>query len=216
VRWRNWWSIVVTVGLFAAGIGIFLLASRVTVLDGDLDDARTALEAARRTSENMSEGVVETTEDLESLTTELEAARAKVAELRAIVERQRAELESKQESIRNARGCGADPHLELVPEAAAIGRRVVVLVDCVPRDWSEGNGLLLLRDFTSADCNFVGGGGRVPLKDNGRGRGQMVIPATGICAGSAQGHRVTPGEYRIALGCRKCITNATLVVRQRS
>lgn len=120
--------------------------------------------------------------------------------------------------VPDAAGCTGGPVVELKPRAAPAGTRVRIRGRCFEphldlRD--SGYRIILVRPFSAPrECELVAAG-RQRLRVDGQGiaRGFFVVPRRGHCFQRDYGRRVTPGRYRLAIGCRPCHVAAFRVRR---
>jgi len=94
-----------------------------------------------------------------------------------------------------------------VPNHGPPGTNVAIFGDCFrSRHWNHGYGIFLLRQFTEPrECEVIAGKDVMFSVDrDGRGTGEMTVPARGHCFQRNYSRRLTPGWYHVGAGCHAC------------
>lgn len=98
--------------------------------------------------------------------------------------------------------------MTLRPERGPAGTRIRIRGRCFdPRqDHAFAYGVLLIREFTRPrECELIAGGRqRFRVAADGTARGHVVVPASGDCFQRRYRRRLTPGRYRMSIGCHAC------------
>ncbi len=131
----------------------------------------------------------------------------RVQELQKDVARLRA-VNANAQTCAGSRTPYGGPHLSLVPRAGPPGMRVTIVGDCFrSRHWNHGYGLFLIRVFRSPrSCEIIAGGPFSLKVDKSGASGFFTVPSSGSCFQEEYGRRVTPGLYRLGVGCHACTT----------
>ena len=168
------------------------LLDRIASLEGELDEARAALQE----QESLGVAGQERLEVLESENRDLRNCATKA----------------------HPRG---RPRVTLLPSHGTPGTRVEVVGHCfTSRFWKakkpgKGTGIGLWTQLDSAGnpnpglrrgrCELVAGrAGSFQIAADGRLRGSFVVPANGRCVNSKDSNQMVPGRYNLVVGCRGC------------
>jgi hypothetical protein len=105
--------------------------------------------------------------------------------------------------------------VRVVPRHGPVGTRVRVSGRCFRRRWDAGYGIFLLRQFTKPlECELIAGGAfRFRVNRARVGRGWFKVAHDGACFQHRYRRRVTPGPYRVGLGCHACLVARFRVTR---
>lgn len=187
--------------LLASGAALTAAAFRIDSLSEDLTAAENKLKALPPSP--TADGTERT-----SLEAALTGAEREIAELRR--------------RLRDAQTCAdqhgsyGGPHVWAVPDHGPPGTRVTIVGDCFKsRDWNFGYGIFLIRHFFKPqECEVIAGADPFELEVDRQGRSQgfFTVPSRGGCFQHDYDRRVTPGVYRIGIGCHACATAAAFRV----
>ena len=105
-----------------------------------------------------------------------------------------------------AREC--QPVVSLTPQRGPEGTRIRIRGRCFDpaHDYDSAYGVLLIRQFTRPrECELIAGGRqRFEVDADGTATGYVVVAARGNCFQRRYRRRVTPGRYRMSIGCHAC------------
>lgn len=197
---------------------VFLVAGASWLFLEQREELTSVRERVHRLEERAttsSKVLVRSTDEMERLTEQLDRANQKVSN-----------LESR---ARGMQTCGRAsqpfPHLTVIPSQAAIGERVSVVGDCFVGPWRDFEccgpyGLFLIREISGgsgASCELIAGGPHeLSIEGPGRRAGFLTVPRSGDCfQGGGTRKELSPGLYRVGIGCHACITEETLRITQR-
>lgn len=108
-------------------------------------------------------------------------------------------------SVGRTRACAEGPRLVAIPRAASVGARVTLEGSCFQREWNFGYGIFLIRDFERPECELIAAAEhRFRVRRDGSAVGYMIVPSEGDCFQRSSTRFVTPGRYRIGVGCHAC------------
>lgn len=113
-------------------------------------------------------------------------------------------------------GCRG-PRVRISPTEGPVGTRVQIRGSCFEHDWDFGYGVFLNREFQDPQrCELIAGGeARLRVNKRGEARGYLIVPSDGACfQGQGRRRAVSPGGYRLGIGCHACITEATFRVTE--
>lgn len=189
---------ILTLVALTSGTALIAAGFRIHSLNKDLASAESSLEALAT-----AEGA-----ERSNLEAAVKDAEREIADLRR-------QLRDEQ-SCADQHGSYGGPHVWAVPDHGPPGTRVTLVGDCFKsRDWDHGYGIFLIRQFFKPrECEIIAGADPFELEvDNqGRAQGFLTVPSRGACFQNDYGRSLTPGEYRIGIGCHACATAATFRV----
>jgi hypothetical protein len=199
------WVIAIAAVVVAASTGTFWATTRIQSLDQDLSTAGQTESDLRR----QARALKDVNEALRDRLVQMQQAIADVSTNRQDLARR----------YRDVRNCvsrsnpDGGPVAALIPNHGPVGTRVEMVGHCfVGAQWqrkypASGYGVSVLREINldGFDCELIAGGRKeITITRDGRMRGYFIVPDDGGCFQSKRTALVTPGSYRLIIGCHTC------------
>jgi hypothetical protein len=208
LRTRSPWVIVIAAVVAAASTGTYWATTRIRSLDKDLRTAGETSEELRRQIQ-----------DLRDVNDDLRARLVDMEQALDAVGTDKKDLAKRYRDLRNCvskSNPDGGPIVTLIPNHGPVGTRVEMVGYCFRGSkWqrkhpASPHGVSLIREvkLDGSKCELIAGGRKqIDVKRDGRMRGYFVVAGEGDCFQSSRSATVTPGSYKLTIGCRACFVS---------